>query len=156
MSSKWKEERSKMPNSRLKVLLAQLLRGENRANITPEEALAIADTPFNRAELAGFPDDPEQVLLQPGQYTPLAPPAGAEGALRENAESTAAFGPGDPLWAEYEAYVAQATHPERIRTPYTHYFSGKPPKWAGSLEGLTQIGSHTFGREKRKKKREKK
>ena len=143
------------PISRTKQLLAQLLRGENRVNMTPEEALAIADTPFNRTALHGYPDTPEEALLQPNQYHPLSPPAASSSEVRANAASTAAFGPSDPAWAQYAAYAEQALDLARKRTPYTHYFAGEPPPWAANLEGLTRIGSHYFGREKRRPKRKK-
>jgi spore germination cell wall hydrolase CwlJ-like protein len=138
--------------SKTKLLLAKLMRGENRANMTEEEALAMADTAFNRTGLAGYPATIDEVLLQPGQYHPLAPPSDSTTAGLANAASTAKFGPTDPVWAQYAAYAEKALDPTRLKSPYTHYFTGEPPTWAKSLEGLTKIGSHYFGREKRRKK----
>jgi spore germination cell wall hydrolase CwlJ-like protein len=144
------------PSQRTKQLLAQLLRGENRQNMLPEEALAIGDTAYNRTALHGYPDDVDAALLQPNQYHPLSPPAASSSEVRANAASSAEFGPSDPAWAQYAAYADQVMDPNRQRTPYTHYFAGKPPGWAAGLEGLTQIGSHYFGREKRKPKAKRK
>jgi len=141
-----------MPTDRVKMLLAQLLRGENRANMLPEEAMAIADTALNRTGYQGFPDDLEGVLLQPDQYTPLSVRPDASPAVKANAASTSTFGPSDPLWSQYFKYAEQALDPARVRSEFTHYFSGPPPNWASTMEGLTQIGSHYFGKEKRRKK----
>jgi spore germination cell wall hydrolase CwlJ-like protein len=132
-----------MPTSR-QIAIARLLRGENRANITPEEAAAMADTVYNRTQLHGFPDDPEQVLTQPNQYKPFDP-------QDPNYKVIMSFGPEDPAWQEYIRYAEDADTRTQ-RSPYTHYFTGEPPSWAKALEGLTQIGSHWFGREKRRPK----
>ena len=56
-------------------LIARLLRGENRANMTPEEALAMGDTLINRTSLRGYPDTIEEVAQQNRngryQYSPI-------------------------------------------------------------------------------------
>ena len=134
------------------VILARLLHGENRANMTPEEAIAMGDTALNRTELHGYPDQVEDVLLQNRngryQYAPMNP-------TNPNYPVISQFGPGHPEWDQYYEYAKQILDPARKRSSYTHYFSGKAPVWAKSLEGLTQIGSHWFGTEKRRRKRKK-
>lgn len=132
--------------------LARLLRGENRQNLTEEEALAIGDSVLNRTDYAGYPDTVEDILAQQRggkyQFVPFDPTNPNFSVINE-------FGPGHPEWETYMAYVGRILDPKRPRGPYTNYFAGKPPKWAVGLEGLTKIGSHTFGvdTKRRKKKR---
>lgn len=133
------------------VNFARLLRGENRASMTPDEAAAIGDTVLNRRELEGFPDTIEGVLTQRHQFHPFSPKQ--EPRALANAASTQAFGPEDPRWVEFMTYAQHVLNPDRPRSPYTHYFSGEEiPPWAKSLGKLTKIGAHRFGVEKRKKK----
>lgn len=132
-------------NELLITTLAKLLRGENRQNLSPEEAMAIGDTTLNRPALRGYPDTPLEAILQPHQYAPFRP-------TDPNYPVIQKFGPDNPDWEKYYQLARQIADPQRKRSNYTHYFSGKPPAWASSLEGLTQIGSHWFGREARRPK----
>lgn len=141
------------------LLLARLLYGENRQDMTPEEAAGIADTVINRTQLEGWPSTVEEVLLQPRQFQPLSPKPGM--ASRANAGTVAEFGPGDPRWEEFATMAQYGLQDpslnQRQRAPFTHYFSGEtPPAWARNLSNLTRIGRHTFGVEKRRKKAPKK
>jgi len=130
-------------------LIARLLRGENRENLTEQEALAMGDTILNRTGLRGYPATPEEVIQQNRngryQYSPMNP---GSRAYREIME----FGPAHPEWQQYISYAEKILDPRRARSQFTHYFAGDAPSWASSLEGLTQIGSHWFGRENRKPK----
>lgn len=133
------------------MLLAKLLRGENRANLTREEALRIGDTVLNRMQLAGYPSSEEEVLAQNRgegkfQYSPMDPNDPNYKVLTE-------FGPQHHDWETYAGYAREILDPTRQRSNSTHYFSGKPPVWAGKLSDLAQVGSHKFGREKRRKKK---
>jgi len=129
-------------------LIARLLRGEN-TEISEQEALAMGDTLLNRTGLHGYPDTLEEVLTQNRggryQYSPMNPASRAYQQIME-------FGPSDPAWQNYISYAEKILDAQRPRSSFTHYFSGDPPSWAGQLEGLTQIGSHWFGRERRKSK----
>ncbi len=129
--------------------IARLLYGENRANLTEPEALAMGDTILNRPMYQGYPDTPEETIAQHRgetyQYSPMDP-------SNPNYPVIQAFGPEDQRWQTYINYANKVLDPARQRSAYTHYFSGEPPTWAGQLENLTQIGSHWFGREKRRLK----
>lgn len=152
------EEKTKV-NERELQLLARLMYGENRQDMTQEEAAAIADTVVNRTQYEGFPDTVEGVLLQPRQFQPLSPRSAK--ASQVNASTVAEFGPGDPRWEEFATMAQYGLQDpalnNRQRAPFTHYFSGEvAPPWAKNLSNLTRIGRHTFGVEKRKKKAPKK
>ena len=124
--------------------LVQLAYGENRANPDPEEVRAIVGTVLERPNLHGYPDNPLDVLAQPKQYSPFNP-------TDPNYPVVNAFDESHPDWARFETMVKDAL--AKPRTDFTHYFTGKPPAWAEAMSGLTRIGSHTFGRENRRKKK---
>ena len=124
--------------------LVQLAYGENRANPTPEEVHAIVGTVLERPNLAGYPDDPLEVLAQPKQYSPFNPDD-------PNYPVVTSFDERHPDWARFEEMVKGAL--AKPRADFTHYFSGEPPSWAKAMGGLTRIGSHTFGREPRRRKK---
>lgn len=130
--------------------LARLLWGENRENMTPEEAAAMGDTILNRTELVGFPDTPEEVLGQNRggrfQYSPMNP-------RNPNYDDVMGFGPGNPQWETYMGYANHILDPQRPRSAFTHYWTGPDPVWAGGLTDITRIGSHKFGRENRRRKK---
>ena len=124
--------------------LAQLFHGENRRNLTDQEALAIGDTVLNRTQLHGYPDDPMDVLHQPNQYSPFQPSDPNYPVIQK-------FGPGHPQWERYYQLALIAAAPTRPRSQFTHYFTGDPPAWARGMD-LKRIGSHWFGAEKRARK----
>lgn len=141
-----------MENNQELEMLARLLYGENRANMSPDEAAAIVRTVYERTGLEGFPSTPMEVMLQPRQYHPFTP---QEGNTRQqtNAAKVEAFGPDHPRWMDYIT-LAQYGYQEALKPKAeapTHYFTGPAPDWAKGMR-LTQIGEHTFGRESRKRK----
>ena len=125
--------------------LARLLYAEQESPESEEELIRMADTVLNRPEYAGYPDTPEEVMSQPGQYSPFNP-------KNKRNKVMLGFGPQHPRWAEYVGYAEKALDPARMRSKYTHYFAGDPPPWAGHMVGLTRIGDHWFGTEPRRKK----
>lgn len=127
--------------------IARLLFGEN-SNISEAEAMQIADTVLNRMNDQRWPATLPEVLYQDNQYSPYNPDD-------PNFERIMAFNETHPLWEKYLSYAEKALAPERKRSRSTHYFTGKRPGWASSMSGLTRIGSHWFGREKRKRGRSK-
>lgn len=131
-------------NEALVDTLAKLLHGENRQNISPEEAAAIVDTVFNRTQLQGYPSDPLEVIHQPKQYSPFNPDD-------PNFPVIQSFGPESPDWERYRQLAEFAVSPGRERSAFTHYFSGPPPSWAAGMD-TQRIGAHTFGREDRRPK----
>jgi spore germination cell wall hydrolase CwlJ-like protein len=138
------------------AMLARLLYGENRQDMTPEEAAAIVDTIRNRTELQGWPATIQEVLTQPHQFQPLSPKGSA--ASQANADVSAAFAEGDPRWNEYMTFAQYGLQDigPRQRGAYTHYWSGdQEPKWAAKLQGKTRIGRHTFAVEPGRKKKAK-
>jgi spore germination cell wall hydrolase CwlJ-like protein len=139
-----------MPNDPELEMLARLLYGENRQDMTPDEAAGIASVVRNRAALQGWPATPKEVMLQPHQFQPLSPRGTP--ASQANADISASFGEGDPRWQEYMTLAQYGMQPATPASPYTHYWSGdKRPGWAAKLEGVTKIGRHYFGRERGRK-----
>lgn len=132
--------------------LARLLYGENREELSPDEAAQIVRTVYERKKLQGYPGDVLGVLAQPRQYSPFSPGPGRAAAA--NAAKVAAFGPDHPEWEKYitlAQYGYQQAQQPQAEAP-THYFSGPKPGWARNLK-LTTIGKHSFGRENRKAKK---
>lgn len=124
--------------------LARLLYGENRQDLTPEEAAAIVNTVRNRALQRRLP--PEEVVEQNRggryQYSPFNP-------TNPNYPEIQNFGPEHPEWGRYLDYVRGGL---KQQLPFTHYYSASmevPPSWSKNLKGLTRIGSHWFGTEEK-------
>lgn len=134
-----------MSNDPTMEMLARLLYGENRQDLTPDEAAAIVDVVQNRAADPRWPASVQEVLTQPNQFQPFSPRGAA--ASQTNANITGAFGEGDPRWNEYMTFAQYGMQNlGRKRTPFTHYWSGEQtPAWAAKLKNVTKIGRHTFG-----------
>ena len=134
----------KPPDPNLVRALAALYYGEDRATPTQDEANLVADTVFSRTQLQGYPDNPVDVIRQPGQYSPFNP-------TDPNYPVVSTFDENNPAWAQFSELARNAI--AAPRRGITHYYTGTPPAWAGTLKGRFKWGEHTYGREERRKKR---